>query len=563
MTGRLVGVFLVCCVSPTHAQEQSIDAERFLVDDDMIIETRDGTPISAIVVTDNDATTVQPTALFFTIYTNSQDVEIAKYAARKGYASVVAYARGVKTDAADIVPYEHDAEDVYDVVEWIAGQAWSNGSVGMYGGSYAGFVQWAVARLHPPALKTIVPQVAAAPGIGEPMENGVFITQLAYNWPLVNVLDGQLPDDFYSSWYESGAPYRDLDRFSGYRNPIFRRWLEHPTFDEFWRGITTDASEFESIDIPVLTTTGYYDDAQPSALYYFREHHRYNDHAQHYLVIGPYDHFGGQINASAQLRGYAIDPVARTSMGDLAFEWFDYALKGMARPALVADIVNYQVMGTNEWHHAPSLQRMSNETLRLYLGTEKRGDFNLLTTEPSDAARAHVQIVDFADRQTQNNDFTPLIIRDELPASNGIVFASEVFDEPIELSGSLAGLLKVTTNKKDFDVSVALYERLPDGRYFFLNRHLARASLARDRSNAELMSPGETYTIPLRDTRVTSKALDAGSRIVVVVNVNKNAFEEINYGTGEAVSEESTEDAGTPLEVLWHADSYIELPIRR
>ena len=34
--------------------------------------------------------------------------------------------------------------------------------------------------------------------------------------------------------------------------------------------------DFARIDIPVLTTTGYYDGGQIGALYYFREHHRYN-----------------------------------------------------------------------------------------------------------------------------------------------------------------------------------------------------------------------------------------------------------------------------------------------
>ena len=48
------------------------------------------------------------------------------------------------------------------------------------------------------------------------------------------------------------------------------RWIEHPHFDEFWRRIITDGNEFANIDIPVLTTTGYYDDAQVGALYYFR-----------------------------------------------------------------------------------------------------------------------------------------------------------------------------------------------------------------------------------------------------------------------------------------------------
>ncbi|MGD8808023.1 MAG: CocE/NonD family hydrolase C-terminal non-catalytic domain-containing protein [Gammaproteobacteria bacterium] len=280
-------------------------------------------------------------------------------------------------------------------------------------------------------------------------------------------------------------------------------------------------------------------------------------------MIGPYDHFGGQINAVPDLRGYAIDPVANRSMGDLAFEWFDHVLKGMPIPAPIADAVNYQVMGTNEWKHAPSIDAMSNDALRLYLGTDEQTGLGRLEDTAPDDGQFRLQIVDFADRQTQNNDFTPLIVRDELPASHGVGFASEILEEGVELSGSLSGRLNVTTNKRDFDFSVALYEQMADGRFFFLNRHLGRASLARNRSRRVLLSPGETYTIPLRDTKVSSRKLSAGSRIVLVVNVNKNAFEEINYGSGGAVSEESVSDADVPLEVRWHADSYIELPIWR
>ena len=71
---------------------------------------------------------------------------------------------------------------MYDVIDWITEQEWSNDEVGMYGGSYVGFVQWASMKekVHP-ALKTIVPSVAAAPGIAEPMENGVYFN-FHYPW---------------------------------------------------------------------------------------------------------------------------------------------------------------------------------------------------------------------------------------------------------------------------------------------------------------------------------------------------------------------------------------------
>ncbi len=48
-------------------------------------------------------------------------------------------------------------QDGYDYVEWLAGQSWSNGNVGMWGASYVGETQFTTAFLNPPGLKTIVP----------------------------------------------------------------------------------------------------------------------------------------------------------------------------------------------------------------------------------------------------------------------------------------------------------------------------------------------------------------------------------------------------------------------
>ena len=54
-------------------------------------------------------------------------------------------------------PFEHDGADAAAVIDWIARQPWSDGRVGMYGGSYNSFAQWAATKHRPPALKAIAP----------------------------------------------------------------------------------------------------------------------------------------------------------------------------------------------------------------------------------------------------------------------------------------------------------------------------------------------------------------------------------------------------------------------
>jgi hypothetical protein len=90
-----------------------------------------------------------------------------------------------------------------------------------------------------------------------------------------------------------------------------------------------------------------------------------------------------------------------------------------------------------------------------------------------------------------------------------------------------------------------------------------RASYARDRVHRHLLKAGERQELSFRSERMTSRLLQQGSRLVMVLGVNKRPDREINYGTGNDVSEESIDDGKVPVKIRWHNDSYIEIPIRR
>jgi uncharacterized protein len=76
---------------------------------------------------------------------------------------------------------------------------------------------------------------------------------------------------------------------------------------------------------------------------------------------GPYNHLGAQRHPQDVGGGCAIDPVARIDIEELRYQWFDYVLKSRPKPALLADKVNYEVMGADEWKHAPTIAEMSDE----------------------------------------------------------------------------------------------------------------------------------------------------------------------------------------------------------
>ncbi len=113
------------------------------------------------------------------------------------------------------------------------------------------------------------------------------------------------------------------------------------------------------------------------------------------------------------------------------------------------------------------------------------------------------------------------------------------------------------------DVSLVLYEIMPNGKYFYLTRYLGRASYAKSNSRRQLLTPGKKESIPFDNTRFVSKKISKGSRILILLNVNKHPFEVINYGSGKHVDEETINDAGEPLRIQWHNDSYIKIPVSK
>lgn len=540
---------------------------------DVLIETRDGALISGMVARHKGETTPRPVILQYTIYVRDKgrDIEAIKRSVDNGYVGMIAYTRGKRFSSGDIDPYEHDANDVYDVIAWASEQKWSDGRVGMYGGSYNGFTQWAATKRMHPALKTIVPYVANRPGMGLPMENHVFINP-NYEWAFYvgnnKYLDEDVGNDrarfrkMQNTWWETGAAYNQLDSIDGVPNRWFQRWISHPAFDGYWQAMAPYEQDFAQIDIPVLSVDGYYNDSQNSGLHYLRQHYKYRPDAEHYLIIGPYNHLGAQRNGQKVINGYTVDSNALIDTIDITYQWFDYIFNGAARPAILKDNINYQVMGENAWRSATSIEGMSNKQLKLYLTKDTAGRFFTLSPARPTSASEFRQTVDFSDRSTSTNDYYPdPIIRDEIDTNSGFSFISDPVEKPMLVNGSFSGELEVTINKRDFDFGVTLYEVLPDGRYFHLSYIVARASYAKDITQRQLLTPGVAQTIAFTNTRLVSRQLQKGSRLLVHINVNKNPFSELNYGTGNPVSTETIKDAADLLEVRWSENSFIGIPV--
>lgn len=550
-----------------------------------LIRMRDGATVQAWVVRKLNNAEKLPAIFDFNIYIDStNDLLTAKLNADMGYIGVVANTRGKGKSPEDLEPFEHDANDAYDIIDWISKQPWSDGRVGMEGPSYLGFTQWAAAKNLPPALKTIVPMVAVAPGIEFPVSSNIFmaymlrwIDYVASDKNSVNqerFYNDNFWNGIFKKWYAEGKSFRSLDTLSGRPSKIFQRWLDHPSLDSYWQDMTAYQTDFSKINIPVLSITGYFDDGQLGSMYYYKEHMKYDPHAENYLVIGPYDHGGAGSIAKNNVMGYEIDAVAMNYNGfQLSNQWFNYIFKSAPKPEFLKNKVNFEVMGANEWKHVSSLSEMANDTLTFFLSNAKSGDHFTLN-KSADEKTSIRQSIDLTDRSDSSRLVSLLvgvsqapIISSTINTNNAVTFISQPIDKPIVISGSFIASLKAKINKKDMDIGIALYELMPDGRYFSLGvpftKNIQRASYANDRIKRELLQPGKKTTIPINKTFITCKKLEKGSRLIVVLGINKNPDLQINYGSGKNVSDETIADAKEPLQIEWFGDSWIKIPVLR
>jgi len=556
------------------------DARRYVIDKDVHVRTATGATICTLIMRPRNAATRIPTLLQHTIYIDAlRNLADARRCASNGYAGVVSLTRGKGCSPDEVRIYEHDAVDASSVIDWISAQPWSDGQVGMYGGSYSGFTQWAAAMYAPKALKAIMPQAAVAAGIDVPMEGNVF-WNFVYPYPFYTTNTRGLDDATYydaerwrrldRNWYLSGRAYREMDRIDGTPNPHWQTWIAHPSYDSYWQRLGPYKKAFAKIDIPVLQTAGYYYGGPGAAVYYLAEHYEHNPSAEHYLVIGPYDHGTAQrgtIDAFGEttdvIGGYPLDPVAHLDMGELRYQWFDYVLKGGARPALLKDKINYQVTGANVWKHAPSLAAMARRVRRFHLDATRSGNAHRLSEERPAGGEAVTLTVNLANRSDVDRLDAEVGVGNTIDTRNGVEFISEPFPEAVEWSGLFSGHLEFIANKKDFDFNVQLYALSPGGEYTALPPYWSRASYVADPTHRRLLTTGTRQRLDFKSRRLISHLAPPGSRLVLVLSVIKEPWRQINYGTGKDVSDETISDAGEPLTIQWYGDSFIDLPMGR
>jgi hypothetical protein len=183
---------------------------------------------------------------------------LSGFLARRGYNVVLQDTRGRYASEGSFYPFVHEADDGSDTLEWISKQPWFDGRLGMWGASYFGYTQWAVAAEPPPFLKAIVPVVTSTDFYTLFYPGGAFSLISALRWAAGNgekkgrrVPERRLPGAART------RPVRDATHAARRPTPFFEDWVDHPELDDYWQNINHTSALAERV--PALLIAGTYD----------------------------------------------------------------------------------------------------------------------------------------------------------------------------------------------------------------------------------------------------------------------------------------------------------------
>ncbi len=549
------------------------------------IPMRDGVKLNATVFTAHGQKEPLPVIFTFTPYIGDSYTDRAVYFAKHGYVYALVDVRGRGNSGGDFEPFANEGHDGYDVVEWLAKQSYGNGKVTMWGGSYAGFDQWTVLKEFPPHLATIVPAAAAHPGVDFPFQYNIFGP---YDMQWLTFTSGVTGNSnlfgnsgFWASkareMYRSHAAFQNYDKLAGNPSAVFQKWVAHAIPDAYYDAMVPSPEQYKKIGVPILTITGHYDGDQPGAFTYYKRHMRYGTadaKAKHYLIIGPWDHAGTR-TPKAEVGGLKFGTASVLDLNKLHTEWYDWAMKGGAKPEFLKKRVAYYLVGAEEWKYADTLESIASAAKTFYLGSNGvAGD-----VFHSGALNEGKQRAGAA---TDSWTYDPLDIRpgvaepedDPNPLTSqraamnlygeGVMYHSEPFGEATEVTGFAKLTLWLKMDVPDTDLEADLFEILPDGGSVELTSASMRARYRESLREAKTVPEGSTEKYVFDNFLFFSRRIAKGSRLRLMVSSINSTGTEKNYNSGGVVAAETGKDARTAHITLIHDaehPSALELPI--
>jgi hypothetical protein len=520
-----------------------------------------------------------PVLLQRTPYNKSGGADSGYRMAAAGYVAIIQDVRGRFTSEGEWYPFLHESQDGYDTVEWAASLPYSNGKVGMFGGSYVGATQMLTAILHPPHLAGICPFVTASNyhenwtyqgGAFEQWFNESWTSGLARDTADRRIEQGtnathgvwKLPLTDYTL-FNSRAGSLDTHELA----PYFLEWLAHPDYDEYWKRWAID-EHYTDITAPALTIAAWYDIFQGGSL---RNYEGLKSKGGQHLLVTIGGHAGGGRKIGDVDFGA---PAAEFDELKVTMEWYDYLFKG-ARNQFAGKSVRIFVMGANEWRDEDAWPLKRARETKYFLHSSNganslRGD-GVLSTEIPGQENVDHYIYDPANPAPTTGGplccdavHLPPGPRDQRAVEareDVLVYSTRPLSQDMEATGPVSVELYAKSSAVDTDFTAKLVDVWPNGFAQNLTEGIVRARYRNSREKTALMNPGEVYKFTI-DLWATSNVFRKGHKLRVEISSSNFPRFDRNLNTGESAASSSLSVSATNT-ILHDAEhpSALSLPL--
>jgi putative CocE/NonD family hydrolase len=540
-------------------------------------------------------------------YDNATDVIV-----EGGYIRVVQDVRGKYGSEGDYVmnrplcgpqnptPVDH-ATDTYDTIDWLVKNVpESNGRVGILGISYDGFLPL-MALVHPhPALKVAVPMNPMVDGWrgDDWFHNGAFRQQnmaYIYNQEATRKSEEKWWTshfDDYDTFMEAGSAGALGRRHGLGQVGFWRKILEHPCYDAFWRDQAVDkVLAAHPLSVPVMLVDGLWDaeDIYGAIAVYQTLEPKDTANDKVFLVIGPWYH-GQEIGEGSTLGVLKFgSDTALYFRREILRPFLDQYLKDGVPKAEVSPVTAFET-GTNVWRHLPGWPAAGscdytirptplylNAGLKLSFATPKPGNeaFDEYVSDPAKPVpyRARpIQPVAYGTGMT----WPQWLVDDQREASGRpdvLVFLSEFLREPVKIGGQPVANLVASTSGTDSDWVVKLIDVYPDevarqpalgGYQLMISADIFRGRYRESLETAQPITPDQplTYRFALP---TANHVFLPGHRIMVQIQSSWFPLYDRNpQAFVPSIFWAKPEDYRKAVQRIYHAPgraSFIELPL--
>lgn len=366
--------------------------------------------------------------------------------AQRGYVYLLADVRGTGKSGGtwDVLGPEQQ-NDLYDIIEWAAGQPWSTGKVGMIGQSYFSMVQWLAAIQKPPHLTCIAPY----DGNVDPYRDLVFHGGIASS-------------SFMSIW---SFQVRGMHAYGprgteglAKQGDVDRDLLEHTTDDAYWRARAA-YWRLDEIEVPVFSIGNWGK----------HQLHLRGNILGYESVDVPKRLYVEAAAEQPQLSvAKALADFESTEFHErLLLPWYDHWLKGEDTGVMDEPPVRLHISGIDEEQAFDSWPPPGVRYVPFYLSGAPSGavaslnDGSLTTEPPSDGASSTSYSYPHPEWHVGTTMVSPTGIPNQV--ARILTFTSAPLEQDLRVIGPVKLVLFASSDQIDTDFLVRLTDQLPDG----------------------------------------------------------------------------------------------------